>query len=223
MLFHSRIAFLIKDIQHDDPDGLEIINITSLVPKATANDQARTDEPPSLENFRKENTDETSSRQRFMVSREDGLEELKKDILGCYKNPCIKLRAKPRVTFEGESGVGSGPVREFLLCSMKIVEDGIEKEGKPLLFFEGEEDYKVPIHNHTLRCMGAFKSIRRIVGHSILHEGPVVYGLSKAVVQYWTLTSHGSVDDISLESLALSIKDIPDIDLRGYISEVNTY
>ena len=158
-----------------------------------------------------------------MVSREDGLEELKKDILGCYKNPCIKLRAKPRIIFEGESGVGSGPVREFLLCSMKIVEDGIEKEGKPLLFFEGEEDYKVPIHNHALRCTGAFKAIGQIVGHSILHEGPVIYGVSKAVVQYWRLTAHGSVDDISLESLALSIKDIPDIDLRGYISEVNTY
>ena len=160
----------------DDPDGLEIINITSLVPKATANDQARTN-------------DETSSRQRFMVSREDGLEEIKKDILGCYKNPCIKLRAKPRVIFEGESGVGSSPVREFLLCSMKIVEDGIEKEGKPLLFFEGEEDYKVPVHNHALRCTGAFKAIGRIVGHSILHEGPVVY--------IWAFKSSGTVPEIN--------------------------
>ncbi len=159
-------------------------------------------ETPSLEDFRKENTDETSSRQRFMVSREDGLEELKKNILGCYKNPKINLRAKPCVKFEGEEGVGSGPVREFSLCSMKIVEDGIEKEGKPLLFFEGQDDHKVPIHNHALWCTGVFKAIGQIIAHSVLHEGPVLYGLTAiGVLTTLRLTAHGSVDDMSLKSL----------------------
>ena len=55
----------------------------------------------------------SSPRQKFTVSQEDGLDELKKDILGCYKNPQINLNAKPRVKFEGETGVGSGPIREF--------------------------------------------------------------------------------------------------------------
>ena len=71
--------------------------------------------------------------------------------------------------------------------------------------------------------MGSFKAIGRIIGHSVLHEGPVPYGLSKAVIQYWRLTAYGSVDDISLENRALTNKDIPYIDLRGYINEVNTY
>ena len=35
------------------------------------------------------------------MSREDGMEELKKDILGCYKNPKVRLTVKPVVKFEG--------------------------------------------------------------------------------------------------------------------------
>ena len=112
---------------------------------------------------------ESLSRQRFTVSREDGLEELQKDILGCYKSRQLKLKAKFCVKFEGEEGVGSGPVREFLLCAIKIVEDGIEKSGKPFLFFEGEENHKVPIHDYVLRCTGAFRAMGQIMGHSVLH------------------------------------------------------
>ena len=77
---------------------------------------------------------------RFMVSREEGMEEIKKDILGCYKNPNCQLKAQ---CFEGEEGAGSGPVREFLLCAMKVPEEGIGKEGKPVISVEGEDDYKV--------------------------------------------------------------------------------
>ena len=47
-----------------------------------------------------------------------------------------------------------------------------------------------------------------------------LYGLSPAVVHYWRLAADGIDDDISLQSLSLSLQDIPDIDLRGYITEV---
>ena len=132
-IFIIVLHLLSEDIQADnDADGLEIIKNTSLVLEALINVQAHNNSQ-SLEDVQKEKTDETtSSRQRFMVSREDGLVELRKDILGCYKNPHTKLRAKPCIKFEGDSGVGSGPVRKFLLCSMQKVEDGIEKKGKLL-------------------------------------------------------------------------------------------
>ena len=51
----------------------------------------------TLEAFRNKTINEDLTRQRFTVSREDGCEELKKDILCCYKNPQVKLTAKPRV------------------------------------------------------------------------------------------------------------------------------
>ena len=129
----------------------------------------------TLRDFRQQNVDESLPRQRFTVTREDGMDELKKDILGCYKNPMVRLKAKPRIKFDGEEGVESGPVREFFLYALKIAEDGIEKQGKPFLFFVGEDNHKVPIHDHALRCTGAFAALGRIIGDSVLHEGPVLY------------------------------------------------
>jgi hypothetical protein len=70
------------------------------------------------------------------------MEELKKDILSNYKDSSCRLNAKPRVRFEGEDGVGSGPVREFLLCAMKIAQEGIGGGRRHVIFFEGEKDHK---------------------------------------------------------------------------------
>lgn len=81
------------------------------------------------------------------------MEELKRDILSYYKDSKCKLTAKPRVKFEGEEGVGSGLVREFLLCAMNIVQDGIGGDRKSVIFFEGEENHRIPIHDQTLRCI----------------------------------------------------------------------
>jgi hypothetical protein len=172
--------------------------------------------------FRQQAVDETLQRQRFFVSREDGIEELKKDILSHYKDSQCKLKAKPRVRFEGEEGVGSGPVREFLLCAMLIPQDGISGTRRPVIFFEGEEDHLVPIHDQTLRCTGSFKAIGRIIGHSFIHGGPVLYGLSPAVKRYWALTAEAGDRDPNCESLtgSISISDLPDVDLRQRISQV---
>lgn len=37
--------------------------------------------------------------------------------------------------------MGNGLVREFLLCAMKIVQDGIAGAKKPVMIFEGEDDH----------------------------------------------------------------------------------
>ena len=175
----------------------------------------------TIEQYHQEIVDESAPRQKFTVSREEGHEELKKDFLGCYKNPRVNLKANLKVKFEGEEGVGSGPIREFLLCAMKIVEEGINTGKKPVMFFEGEDDYKLPVHDHVLRCTGAFKAVGRIIGHSMLHQGPLVYGLSPAVLEYWRSTANGNDDiDTSLENLPLSIEDIPDMDLRDCILQM---
>ncbi len=79
----------------------------------------------------------TTSRQLFSVSRSDAVEQLKVDILGAYKNPNTSLTARPRVCFEGEEGVGAGPVREFLISAVKLVEEGIDFPTKSVIYFEG--------------------------------------------------------------------------------------
>ena len=145
-----------------------------------------------------------------MVSREEGMEEIKKDILGCYKNPNCQLKAQ---RFEGEEGVGSGPVREFLLCAMKIPEEGIGQEGKQVISFEGEDDHKVPVHNQALRYTGAFRASGRMIGHSILHGGPFLYDLSTAVKRYWATMGSDKIEDndLATQPLPLILEDIPDL------------
>lgn len=69
----------------------------------------------------KENTIATHCpRQLFTVCRSEGLKQLKLDILGVYKNPNTNLKARPRVCFEGEEGVGAGPVREFFFQLLSL-------------------------------------------------------------------------------------------------------
>jgi hypothetical protein len=202
-------------------DETQILSITGIGPQSTEG-SSKSKLYSDIDSFKKAAVDENLPRQRFVVSREDGMEELKRDILSNYKNINCKLNAKPRVTFEGEEGVGSGPIREFLLCAMKIAQDGVGGSRRDIIFFEGEKDHLVPVHDRTLRSTGSFRAIGRIIGHSFIHNGPLLYGLSPAVKRYWVLTASKNDDDPNLITLpaSITINDIPDLDLRGYIHEV---
>ena len=100
-----------------------------------------------ISQFKEKAIDESVPCQLFTVCRSDGIEEMKGDILSYYKNPQTNLLARMRVRFEGEEGLGAGPVREFLHHAVKLVEYGIGSSNKP---------------------------IGRIVGHSFLHDLCVV-------------------------------------------------
>ncbi len=67
----------------------------------------------ALKEYRTTNIREDALRENFYVSRLEGSEELKRDILSLYKNQKKNLRAPMKVRFDGEEGVGSGTVREF--------------------------------------------------------------------------------------------------------------
>jgi hypothetical protein len=175
-----------------------------------------------LKTYRENNVDQSLPRQHFRVSREEGSEELKREILGCYKQPSNKLKAAMVVRFEGEGGTGSGPIREFLLCAMNILDEGIGMKDKPLVFLEGEDDHKLPIHDLSLRCTGAYKAIGRIIGHSVLHGGPFLYGISPAVKHYWCVTGSKRITDkdVAIQALPIVPEDISDLELRNLISQV---
>lgn len=147
----------------------------------------------------------------------DGVSETRRDILGFYKNPNSNLRVKPKVRFEDESAVGSGPVREFLSNAIKIIDEGIPSStSKPLVFLEGEKDHRLPVHDQYLRLTGTFKALGKIIGHSVLHGGPGLHGLSPAAKHYISSDKEHSFDD----GLNVTLLDVPDIDLRKFITEV---
>ena len=202
-------------------DEIQIVSISGIAEQSESK-SVGTRIPSDVDVFRKEVIDETLPRQRFNVSREDGVGDLKKDILSHYKDSNFKLTAKLCVRFEGEEGVGSGPIREFLMCAMKILQDGIGGSKRHVIFFEGEEDHRIPIHDQILRCTGSFKAIGRIIGHSFIHGGPLLYGISPAVKRYWALFAPTSDEDSNLETLpaSISIADLSDVDLREHISQV---
>jgi hypothetical protein len=129
---------------------------------------------------------------------------MKRDILGLYKDPRKSLKACPKVRFEGEEGVGAGPVREFFVCALGIPREGMSGTGRPVVYFEGEADHVLPVHNQMLQQMGAFICIGKIIGHSILHGGP----------GYWAY----NVDE---NPPLLVLDDIADINLRELMHEVH--
>ena len=174
------------------------------------------DRSEAITKFREEVIEQNAPRQLFSVSRMEGPEELKRDILLCYKGRRNNLKARPRVLFEGEEGAGSGPVREFLLSAIKTVDEGMRVASKPTIFFEGQKDHRLPVQDQALRITGSFKAIGRIIGHSALHGGPSLHGISPAVVHCLCNPSK----EVDEKPPPLSIDDIPDTDLRECISEV---
>lgn len=171
----------------------------------------------ALRRFRDEIIETSKPRQLFTVSRMEGIEELKLDVFVHYKSKTANLKAHPRVRFEQEEGAGSGPVREFLSIAMKIADEGMATASKPVIFFEGEKDHRLPVHDQSLRLTGYFEAIGRIIGHCALHGGPALHGLSPAVKYY---LSNPTVDLFETPP-PLSVHDIPDIDLRQLITEVS--
>lgn len=215
----SSFVFIFSNFSDDessdnDADLLVPVLPTKSTPEKMQPEQMLTPED-ALEYFQKVNVRTNEPREHFVVSRMEGSEELKSDLLSLYKDPRKKLRALPKVRFEGEQGVGVGPIREFFVCALKIPQDGIQGEGRPMLFFEGECDHLLPVHNQIVQQMGIFTCIGRIIiGHSILHGGPGLHGLSPVAKHYWL---HG---DLRSNPPPMELEDIADFNLREAIQEV---
>lgn len=161
---------------------------------------------------------EEQPKQRFCVCRVDGISELRTDIMGIYKKPDLKLTANPKVRFEEEDAVGSGPIREFLVSAITVIAEGIPSlsgRSKPIIFFEGEKDHLIPIHDRTLRLSGAFKAAGRIIGHSILHGGPGLHGISPAIKHLLATSTESD------EPVPIVLEDVPDMELRHLINQVS--
>ena len=140
--------------------------------KSTNEQNENYDIRKEMELFRESKIDNEALRQLFTACRDDGEAVMKADILAMYKNPRTNLLARPRVRFEGEEGVGAGPLRGFLQVAVKIAEDGIGFNTKPVIYFEGEPDHKLPVHNPSLRNTVSFRAVGHILAHSFLHGGP---------------------------------------------------
>ena len=85
--------------------------------------------------------------------------------------------------------------------------------GTLVVYFEREADHLLPVHNQMLQQMGAFVCIGKIIGHSILHGGPGLFGISSAAKHFWA-------NNVEENPPLLVLDDIADINLRKLIYEV---
>lgn len=137
--------------------------------------------------------------------------------MGVYKNPKVNLKLAQRIKFEQEEGVGSGPVRNYFVESIRVVNEGIPSlSGKPVICLEGKSDHRIPVHDHSLGLTGAFKVVGKIIGHSILHDGPGIIGFSPAVKHFLSNEMNSET-----QPPQLSLQDILDMELGQLISEVS--
>ncbi|XP_059384777.1 uncharacterized protein LOC132119051 isoform X1 [Carassius carassius] len=77
------------------------------------------------------------------------------------------------------------------------------------LLFEGEQDHLVPCCSQTLLDSDLFVVAGRMIGHSFLHGGPLLPGISPAII-------HVLVGG-AIETAEIHLKDCPDLDQRHTI------
>ena len=124
--------------------------------------------------------------------------------------------ARPRVRFEGEEGVGAGPLREFSQVAVKIAEEGIGFNPKPVIYYEGKPDHKLPVQSPSLRNTGSFGAVGQIL--ALIFTWWPLYS--------WFVKSCHALLCISKKARfifgppPLELQDVADYDLRMLLKEV---
>ena len=126
------------------------------------------------------------------------------------------LCAQPKVVFEDELAVGSGPTREYFSILMNLITGGFNIHGQGIVtqVFEGEMDHKIPITNALLSQAGFYRAVGKMIGHICLHGGPFFYGLSPAIA-HWL-----SFQNLESNPPPLVVRDVPDLELGSLLEQV---
>ncbi|XP_059215999.1 uncharacterized protein LOC131993938 [Centropristis striata] len=111
----------------------------------------------------------------------------------------------------GDPAIGDGVTRHFLATVMSKVQYGFEINFVPggTLLFEGEQDHRIPSTSHILLESDFFVVAGRMIGHSFLHDGPCLGGLSPAILH---VLFGGSPEEATIDIL-----DCADLDIREKI------
>ncbi|KAK0136708.1 hypothetical protein N1851_027115 [Merluccius polli] len=115
----------------------------------------------------------------------------------------------------GDTAVGVGVMRHILSSSISKLKHGFKKNmgnAAVTALFEGETDHLVPSLSAALLECDLFMMAGRMVGHSAIHGGPTLSGLSPAVIDALTCGAK------EMATAKLCLEDCPEIDHRETIS-----
>ncbi|KAF3837690.1 hypothetical protein F7725_009458, partial [Dissostichus mawsoni] len=95
------------------------------------------------------------------------------------------------ILLQGDAATGEGVKRHFLSMVMNKLHKGFkgyfgkslgQRHGTSTLLFEGQVDHLIPSTSQVLVQSDLFKMAGRMIGHSFLHGGPPLTGISPAVL-----------------------------------------
>ncbi|KAK0149957.1 hypothetical protein N1851_009281 [Merluccius polli] len=115
----------------------------------------------------------------------------------------------------GDAAVGVGVMRHILSSSISKLNHGFKKNmgnAAVTALFEGQTDHLVPSLSAALLECDLFLMAGRMVGHSAIHGGPTLSGLSPAVIDALTCGAK------EMATAKLCLEDCPEIDHRETIS-----
>ncbi|CAL8387479.1 unnamed protein product [Boreogadus saida] len=135
-----------------------------------------------------------------------------KAVLTFYKIKRTKWAAPLHCVLEGDATIGDGVSRYFLSFAMNALRSGFSinvGNADVTMLFEGQKDHLIPCASQPLLDSDLFMMAGRMVGHSFIHGGPGLAGISPAVVH---VLLGGQ-----LETATLVLEDCPDLDQRNTI------
>ncbi|XP_051802461.1 G2/M phase-specific E3 ubiquitin-protein ligase-like isoform X3 [Acanthochromis polyacanthus] len=134
-------------------------------------------------------------------------------LISFYKRPNLEWGRPLNCQLEGDPAIGHGVNRFFFSTCMEKLRSGFcinFANSNHTRLFDGEPGHLVPSASHFLVESDMFMVAGRMIGHSFLHGGPCLQGLSRAVVH---VLMGGSP-----ETATVTLEDCPDLDIRGTIS-----
>ncbi|KAI7809630.1 hypothetical protein IRJ41_013314 [Triplophysa rosa] len=153
----------------------------------------------------------------LIINQFDSVDEQDSTLISFYKMNYASWAAPLKCRLRGDAAVGTGVNCHVLSMVMQKLKTGfmLHLGSFAATLFEGEKDHLVPSASAVLRDSNLFQMAGRMIGHSFLHGGPCLSGLSVPVV---ILLTAGTIDSAAL---ALTLQDCPDMDHRETISLLN--
>ncbi|MGH0154001.1 UNVERIFIED_CONTAM: hypothetical protein FKN15_028249 [Acipenser sinensis] len=155
---------------------------------------------------------ETGKPLNLRVDIRENLEDQVRALMTFYKAPNIKWACPLKCTLEGDTAVGEGVNRYFFSKTISKLQFGFNLNlgnTEVTRLFEGEPDHLVPSTSQFLLESDIFLMAGRMIGHSFLHGGPCLSGISPAIIH----VLFGGTP----KTATIQLEDFPDLDLRSTI------
>lgn len=159
-----------------------------------------------MTSHRQRNLADDCSFNRISVDRETFWE----DCLISFKNPKFDIKSGLRVKFIGEPGIDAVGLRtEFCSLLSKAM------FSSQAALFEGHSDRCVPLYNLSAIQSNLLGLVGKVMSYIIVHFDVSTPCLSPCVYTYL------AIGDLEKAASLCTIDDIPDIEIKGLILEVN--